>query len=973
MEIINLWLKMVKKSSWILLLLIGLLQMQVAASDGQTVARQYNFRLYSAFDGLPQAQVTSVQQDQQGYIWLGSYSGITRYNGRNFETFTDPLPNNYVTSMTKDQSGRIILTTGGGFCFLEVGQFDCRSEKFGLPLTNLFSVYSADNSDVWFAGEGGVMRYANRQYRMYTTDDGLPSPTVRKIIKDRHGKVWAGTRSGLARMKGNRFVQSFPKIFSKALVRAIIDTQQGIWVGSDKGLFLIEHNNDKVIKVGGESLDHQVILSLYKDSNGIIWIGTYDGLFRLIEGKIEKLSPQKGLLSVGVYNIVEDRENNIWLGTDVGLVKYVPGPFVSYTEQQGLSNNFVRTMSIAPDGKIWMGTRYGVSIFSPQTEGFETLTKELQSDRIRIYSILNLDNNSALIGTRAGLIHWKDGRVAGHYSTEDGLESSYVVSIFKDSNNRIWLGTSRGLSRWQNDRVAKVKNSPLSRSAIYTMSEDPQGRIWLGVGNKGLIKFEPESNQFSRLEDIEPANGVSVWSIDVDQQGTIWVGTNGNGLLKISSELKLLEVFDTKNQLKNDFVWQVKKDSKQNVWAYTNAGLKRISSSGISHFDGSDGLPDMEGSATAIVEHPNGDLWFGTGFGVTRFVPSKEIDRTQAPPILLEGAWIGERKLHDNVVLAHDTGTVVVKFSSLTYKDEDNVKYSYRLLGASEQWSEPLDIQQLQLASLSPGSYELQVKSINAASVESDQLVTFSFIIEPPYWQTWWFYTLVALGFLISLYLLIRRRINNLANEKQILETIVSERTAELSEINQELNRLVITDDLTKLYNRRHMMDCLQRELSLLSRNTTETYMSFILLDVDFFKTINDTHGHRAGDEILKQLAKRLRHSCRKTDIAARYGGEEFAVILPFTDQNGAAICAEKIRQDIAKDAFTFDKTSLKMTVSLGLMSVSSAEVGSREFDYDGVIKKADEALYQAKEQGRNCVCIYNSAADIGKPEPFLK
>lgn len=951
---------MYKNSSWILLLIISLFQAHIALGEGKAVARQYNFRLYSAFDGLPQAQVTSVQQDQRGYIWLGSYSGITRYNGRDFQTYTEPLPENFVSSMIKDQNGRIILTTGGGFCFLEEEKFDCKSDKQSLPLTNLFGVFAETDNSLWFAAEGGVIHYDVNRTRLFTVDNGLPSPTVRTVIKDRNGKVWAGTRSGLARLTANRFDEFAPEVFSGALVRAIIDTEDGLWVGSNKGLYLIDHELGTVKKIGKSKLDHEVILSLYKDSRGKIWIGTYDGLYRLINGVIEKLSPQKGLLNVAVYSVVEDRENNIWFGTDVGLVKYVPGPFVSYTEDQGLSNNFVRTMSIDPEGKVWMGTRHGVSIFTPETETFKTLTTELESDRIRVYSILTLESDSALIGTRDGLIFWKEGKVAKRYSTDDGLESSYVSSILKDSKDRIWIGTSRGLSRWQNESIVKVKNIPDSNHAIYSMAEDQQGRIWLGIGNRGLLYFEPDKNEYTRLEEIAQANGVSIWSIDIDSQGNILAGTNGNGLLKISPQLKLVEVLNNKNKLKNDFVWQVKIDSNNNLWAYTNSGLKRISQDQVSHFDGSDGLPDMEGAATAVVEHPNGDLWFGTGFGVTRFVPSSETKEATAPPILFEGAWIGETKLEDNVKLSNDSGTMTVKFSSPTYTDELNINYSFRLLGAGEQWSTPQEIQQLQLASLSPGQYELQIKSINSDLIESDQLVTFTFTIEPPYWLTWWFYALVGFLVLVIVYALTKRRVNKLANEKQILESIVTERTAELSEINQELNRLVITDELTKLFNRRHLMESLQRELSLLSRNNTAALLSFILLDIDFFKAINDTHGHRAGDEILKQLSDRLSRSCRKTDIAARYGGEEFAVILPFTDHKGATICAEKIRKDISNHTFSVESITLEMTVSIGLVTVASADVGSRTFDYDGVIKMADEALYRAKEEGRNRVCIYS-------------
>lgn len=959
------WITMLRQySNFLILLIIGFIQLSAVYADEQPVARQYNFRSYTAFDGLPQAQVTSVQQDEKGYIWIGSYSGVTRFNGRDFVTYNEPLPNNFISSMVKDQHGRIILTSGNGFCYLESGSFDCSSSQ-SLPLSNLNAVHADKDNSLWFAAEGGLIHLSDSETKVFTVKEGIPSPTVRAVLKDRSGKVWVGTSNGLATLENGQFVSYKPEIFAKALVKTIFENDSGIWIGGNEGLYFVSNKDQSLRKIGENTFDGNIVFSLFEDSNNSLWIGTSAGLYRLVEGKIERLSPQKGLLSVAIHAINEDREGTLWFGSDAGLIKYVPGPFVSYTTEQGMSNDFVRTMSVDPDGKIWMGTRHGVSIFTPETESFETLTTELKTDRIRVYSILALENDSALIGTRAGLIYWKDGQAVKHYTHEDGLKSSYVGSLLLDSHNRVWAGTSRGLSQWKDGKILDVKSGDLPVAAIYTMKEDRLGRIWLGTGNHGLFIFEPENGQFSKVDHIEAANNVTFWSLDVDQLGNIWAGSNGNGLLKISEDLKLLEVLNSKNKLRNDFVWQVKVDSTNHVWAFTNSGLKRYDHKIVTHFDGSDGLPDMEGSATAVLENKNGELWFGTGFGVTRFVPSLENIDGQAPPILLEGVWQGDRQLSDQVSLPSDIGTLTFRFASLTYQNDRDIKFSFRLLGADSNWSAPQNIRTLQLTSLSAGKYELQLKAVKADRIYSDKAASFSFTIRPPFWQTWWFIGICTIALILMVTWLTRRRLKKLGIEKNQLENIVAERTAELSSINQELNRLVVTDDLTKLYNRRHLMDCLQRELSLLSRSSTASNLSFIILDVDHFKAINDTHGHRVGDEVLVKLANRINESCRKTDVAARYGGEEFAVILPYTDQAGALICAEKIRKDIGRRAFKVDSLNLKVTISLGLVTVDSNYLASDSSEFDKVIKKADAALYRSKEKGRNQTNYYQQDIDV--------
>lgn len=177
----------------LLFLIIGLLHLPIADGNEQPVARQYNFHSYTAFDWLPHSQGTSVQQDENGYIWIGSYSGLTRFNRRDFVTFEESLPSNFISSMIKDQHGRIILTTGNGFCYLKSESFDCSSSQ-SLPLSNLNAVYADADDSLWFAAEGGLIHYSDSKSKLFTVEDGIPSPIVRAVLKDRSGKVWVGSQ-----------------------------------------------------------------------------------------------------------------------------------------------------------------------------------------------------------------------------------------------------------------------------------------------------------------------------------------------------------------------------------------------------------------------------------------------------------------------------------------------------------------------------------------------------------------------------------------------------------------------------------------------------------------------------------------------------------------------------------------------------------------------------------------------------------
>jgi len=167
---------------------------------------------------------------------------------------------------------------------------------------------------------------------------------------------------------------------------------------------------------------------------------------------------------------------------------------------------------------------------------------------------------------------------------------------------------------------------------------------------------------------------------------------------------------------------------------------------------------------------------------------------------------------------------------------------------------------------------------------------------------------------------------------------------------HEEIYRLTTVDGLTQIYNKRYFLETLEREISRAHRYHRD--LSLIMFDIDFFKTVNDTHGHLAGDSVLKQLAAVLKGRIRREDIMARYGGEEFAIILPEIGVGNAMMFAEKVRKMVEKTAFKFEEQKIPNTVSVGVAQVGPAVQSTMEF-----IKAADDKLYLAKQEGRNRVC----------------
>lgn len=190
------------------------------------------------------------------------------------------------------------------------------------------------------------------------------------------------------------------------------------------------------------------------------------------------------------------------------------------------------------------------------------------------------------------------------------------------------------------------------------------------------------------------------------------------------------------------------------------------------------------------------------------------------------------------------------------------------------------------------------------------------------------------------------------------LEQRVEERTVDLSRanlrlslLNRELEEISITDGLTHVYNRRYFMERLQQETKRVCRYGPP--VSLLMIDIDHFKKINDTYGHQAGDTVLSGLAGLIKEKLRETDLLARYGGEEFCLVATGTEQAGALVLAERVRALVEQASFLHDETPIAVTISIG---VSTWEASLKE-DHEELIRRADAALYRAKNQGRNRAC----------------
>jgi diguanylate cyclase (GGDEF)-like protein len=300
-------------------------------------------------------------------------------------------------------------------------------------------------------------------------------------------------------------------------------------------------------------------------------------------------------------------------------------------------------------------------------------------------------------------------------------------------------------------------------------------------------------------------------------------------------------------------------------------------------------------------------------------------------------------------------GELEIHYAALSLIDPDNVRFRYRLEGFDSAWVDPGTRRTAFYTNTPPGRYRFRVIACNNDGLWNENGASIEITLEPHFYQTIWFYGLCALGVAVIAFASHTYRVRSLTRRKRELIQLVSERTKQLEDANEILRRLSAQDGLTGIANRRHFDEELSREWRRSARSHQQ--LSLLMIDIDSFKSYNDRYGHQQGDDCLKRVASTLQELLKRPgDLCARYGGEEFAVILPGTSSDGATQVAETLRAGIEALQIPHAKATSAgiVTVSIGVSSASSFQPE----EPTSLISRSDEALYRAKQNGRNRVCV---------------
>ena len=1006
-------------------------------------------------DGLSQSHVLAIWQDSTGHMWFGTENGLDSYDGYEFRHYrhergnAETLGSDYIYDIAEDADGNLwIATNGGGLARVERGTQRIRS-------------YRHDPAD----------------------GDSIGSDIVRSLVLDADGTIWAGTRgAGLDHFDPKTGRATHFRFDGAAETADEIyvlheDSAGTLWIGSDHGLTRFSKETGEAANFSHDandpaSLSDARVRSIFEDSRGRIWVGTYGGglnRFDRERGVFERFrhdpSVDSSLASDRVTAIFEDQDGRLWVGTTAGLNLFDESNrnFARYghdaADVTSLGDDSVTALFQDRGGLLWVGTQNrGVSKWNPRTwayglddarelaadratapnvtsfledgagtlwvgtfgDGLSALDRAAGTTRVfrhdpqdaatlsddRVMSLLEDNLGRVWVGTMTGGINVIDPSTGAieHLRHDPNNASSVggdgIMAMLEDSNGFVWVGTfGAGVSRFdprtgafRRFAVNEDSGRGPSSNRVTSFAEDVTGRIWIGTDGGGLNLLDPRTEQFHYLRhdpaDADTLAADTVYAISIDPTGTVWVGTRGGGLDRVvggalDPERIRFENLSEADGLPNDVVYGVQFDNTGRLWLSTNFGLGRFNplDGSIRKLHRTDGLQSEEFNFGAHYRSPSGELFFGGHNGFNAFRPEALKPSDAIPAIALAG-YLGSRErlrgddgsfdLSSGLGLSYRDDVVSFELAALDYAAPQHNRYMYKLEGLDRDWNDLGTNRHIAFTDLDKGNYVLRVKAASSDGVWNDAGIALPLRVAPAPWETWWAYLgYVATAVLIAaaLYFGHRRKIQREEEYSQRLEIEVRQRTEKLIETNNRLheaNRALqessLSDPLTGLRNRRFVLEEVSRDLDVIRRRLEDeaggvdprnvAALTFMMIDLDHFKPINDTYGHAAGDRMLLEVRDVLLKTCRRSDFVIRWGGDEFVVIAKQAKPGESEALAERIRRDIANHQFKVgDGQIVRTTCSIGFAAYPLFKSRSDETNLDQIINLADNLMYESKKK----------------------
>jgi signal transduction histidine kinase/streptogramin lyase len=742
-------------------------------------------------DAVLSANPIVVSQTKDGYIWIGSQSGLVRFDGVRFVPWTFPAgsqpPSPEVGGLFGARDGSLWIGTRGGLSHW-TGQ---RLINFPDARGIVESIVEDHDGSIWFThGEGSspLCHVSDDQIHCYGAADGIPDlggPS--HLQQDSLGDLWMGGSTAIARWKPDSHASYRPRMLQtresfSAVDGLVTDAEGSIWAGMSTagpggGLQHLVGGEWKPFitpELDGRTLE---IRDVYSDSHGALWIGTRSqGIYRIVGQKVDHFQSADGLTSNDVHDFYEDSEGNIWACTSKGLDKFSDLQVVTYSARDGVDGEEIHSVISARDGTLWIGE---VGVLQSLRNGKMSSIKSGEGLPGSFVTSLLEDYKGRLwVGVDKSLAIYEGGKFR-MVNRPDGATSGVVTGITEDANNDIWIettGSGRALLRVHEDKIVDVFPPPMMPQG-RKITADPAGGIWIGTKGGDLIHYRDRRKDLIPFrQDVGMRDATSfVEQIVTEPDGSV-LGATGFGLIGWKQGRK--QTLTVQNGLPCNRLFGMIHDNIGSLWLSTECGLVEVADAEIQkwwqqpnshlnvrYFDQLTGVlpgwPPFENAAKT----PDGHLWFVDSFLLQTIDPQHLYQNLLPPPVSVEG-MTADRKLYvptQDLSLPPLTRELQIDYTALSFVVPQKVRFRYKLEGHDVEWQDAGTRRQAFYNDLRPGRFTFHVIACNNDGVWNETGASLRFVVAPAWFQTAWFRVLCAVSLCLLLAAIYQLRVRSIA------------------------------------------------------------------------------------------------------------------------------------------------------------------------------------------------------------------
>jgi signal transduction histidine kinase/ligand-binding sensor domain-containing protein len=804
-----------------------------------------------AFNGTPNA----ITQTTDGYIWIGTQSGLVRFDGVSFVPWTPPAGrrplSSSVVSLLGASDGSLWIGTARGLSHWK--NHDLVSYQNAPGYIN--SIVEVRDGTVWIARSrvpndaGPLCHQIGDQLRCYGKADGIPLSYAGALVKDFSGNFWVGGSQMLSRWRSGSsstfIVPSGLKAVEAVPTMSLAASKDGsLWIGmalGGKGLGLQQLVNGawKPFAAPGLNGSSLEVTTLFLDRENALWVGTPNqGIYRIHGGKADHFRSADGLSSDTINSFFQDREGNLWVATSKGIDSFRDMRVATFSAREGLSEDHVQSVAASPDGTVWISNGNALDYF--RGDKISSITAQNGLPGRRVTSLLEDHSGNLWLGVDDGLFVYENGRFQ-RISESDGKPIGAILSMVEDEEHNIWaetVGKQSQLVRIHDRRIQEALTST-QIPPLFSFAVDHKGGIWLSPVDGGLAHY-----QNGHLKSIPIGSGTSghIYNFFVDGDGGLW-GASSLGLIRWwMGELKILTV---QNGLPCNQILATVPDRHGSLWLYTQCGLVEIANSelhrwwrspdttvSLRQFDVFDGVqPALSPFRPNATRSVDGRLWFANDNDLQVIDPDRLDGNAIQPPVHIEQI-IADRNGYPpqvNLRLPPRTREIEISYTALSFVMPQRVRFRYKLEGYDTGWHEAGTRRIAFYSNLRPGRYQFHVIACNNDGIWNDVGASSSFVIAPAYFQTIWFQFLCAFFVLLILWFAYQLRVRQIAAELSLrFDARLAERTHLARELHDTLlqtiqgSKLVADDALEACAEPDHMRQAMARLSSWLGQAMVE-------------------------------------------------------------------------------------------------------------------------------------------------------